>query len=91
MEDIMADNAVINNGMSGKKVSKWSMVIAGFWIAILSLVKAFWFLFALPGQEFGLTMNEIVLSGIMLAAIFTPIYLSVILDKIKEIKIGGDK
>jgi hypothetical protein len=70
-----------------KDVSLSSMIIAGAWIGLLSIVKAFWHLFS--EKEFGLTMDEILLSGVVLAAIFTPVYLSIILDKIRDIKIGG--
>jgi DMSO/TMAO reductase YedYZ heme-binding membrane subunit len=70
-----------------KDVSLSSMIISGVWIALLSLVKAFWHLFS--EEEFGLSMDEILLSGVVLAAIFTPVYLSIVLDKIRDIKIGG--
>jgi hypothetical protein len=43
----------------------------------------------MTAKEFGLSMEEILLSGVVLAAIFTPVYLSIILDKIRDIKIGG--
>jgi hypothetical protein len=33
-------------------------------------------------------MNEVVLSGVIMAAVFSPVYLSIILDKIKDIKVG---
>jgi hypothetical protein len=70
-----------------KDVSLGSMIISGVWIALLSIVKAFWHLFS--EEEFGLTMDEILLSGVVLAAVFTPVYFSIILDKIRDIKIGG--
>lgn len=70
-----------------KDVSLKSMVISGLWIGALSLVKAFWGL--LSEKPFGLDMGEILLSGVVLAAVFTPVYLSIILDKIKDIKLGG--
>ena len=74
---------------SAREISKWSMVVAAGWIGVLSLVKAFWGLFALPGQEFGLSMGDIVLSGITLAGVFTPVYLSILVDKVRDIKVGG--
>jgi hypothetical protein len=72
-----------------KGVSLSSMVVAGVWIATLSLLKAFWHLLA--EKEFGLSMEEILLSGVVLAAVFTPVYLSIILDKIRDIRLGGGK
>lgn len=74
---------------SAKEISKWSMVIAGLWIGLLSLVKAFWGFFEAEAQ-FGLTMDEIIFSGVALAGIFTPVYLSIILEKIKDIRLGGN-
>lgn len=73
--------------MNAKKVSKASMIIGAFWIGTLSLLKAFWGL--LSDVQFGLSMEEIILSGLIIAAIFTPVYLSIILDKIKDIRIGS--
>lgn len=69
--------------MNGKKVSKLSMIIAGAWISVLSIVKGLW------PNVFGLTIDEIIKTGITLAALFSPVYLSIVLDKIKDIKIGG--
>ena len=76
-------------GRGAKDVSLVSMVVAGVWIGALSLLKAFWGL--VTAKDFGLSMEEILLSGVVLAAIFTPVYLSIILDKIRDIKIGGGK
>ena len=73
-------------GPSAKDASLKSMIISAIWIGVLSLAKAFWAL--LSSKAFGLTMNEIILSGIIIAAVFSPVYFSIILDKIKDIKIG---
>ena len=79
--------AVIKETKGGaKEVTLRSMVISAIWIGLLSLVKAFWAFFS--EKAFGLTMNEIVLSGVIMAAIFSPVYLSIVLDKIKDIKVG---
>ena len=79
---------------SPKQISFFAMIISGVWIAILSLVKAFWgvlgvLIAPLKDVHFGLTIGDIAFSGVILAAVFTPIYFSVILDKIKEIKWGN--
>jgi hypothetical protein len=66
-----------------------SMVVAGAWIGALSLLKAFWGL--LTAKEFGLSMEEILMSGVVLVAVFTPVYLSIILDKIRDLRLGGGK
>ena len=68
---------------SAKEISKWSMVIAGVWISVLSIIKG-----VFPGT-FDLTVDEIIKTGVTLAALFSPVYLSIILDKIKDINIGG--
>ena len=69
-----------------KEVTLRSMMVSAIWIGLLSLTKAFWAF--VSEKAFGLTMNEIVLSGIVMAAIFSPVYLSIVLDKIKDIKVG---
>jgi hypothetical protein len=74
------------NGPEAKDVSLKSMIISAVWIGVLSLAKAFWGL--VTEKAFGLSMSEIVLSGVIMAAVFSPVYLSIILDKIKDIKIG---
>ncbi len=73
---------------SAKEISKWSMVVAALWIGILSLVKAAWPALS-AGKEFGLAMGDIILSGLALAAVFSPIYFSIFLEKIRDIKTGG--
>jgi hypothetical protein len=88
----------IKGTRSAKEISKWSMVVAALWIGILSIIKAVWSLFVHPivletgliqaAPEFGLTMNDIIVSGLALAAVFTPIYFSIFLEKIKEIRTG---
>jgi len=89
----------VKSTRSAKEISKWSMVIAAFWIGILSIVKALWYLFAqgtmtadgmmVPAPGFGLSMNDIIISGLALAAVFTPVYFSIFLEKIRDIKTGG--
>ena len=74
------------SGPAAKDVTLKSMIISAVWIGALSLLKAFWGLIA--KTAFGLSMNEIVLSGVIMAAVFSPVYLSIVLDKIKGIKIG---
>ena len=70
-----------------KDVTLRSMVIAAIWIGVLMLARALWP--TILGQEFGLTMKEIVISGFVMSAVFSPVYLSIILDKAKDIKTGG--
>jgi uncharacterized membrane-anchored protein len=72
---------------SAKEVSKWSMIVGAVWIGALSLLKALWAL--ISTAAFGLQMWEIIFSGVVMASIFTPVYFSIILDKIKDIKLCG--
>ncbi|MDR2921966.1 MAG: hypothetical protein LBU85_01335 [Treponema sp.] len=74
------------NAPAAKDVTLKSMIISAAWIGALSLAKAFWGL--ITEKAFGLTMSEIVLSGVIMAAVFSPVYLSIVLDKIKDIKVG---
>jgi DMSO/TMAO reductase YedYZ heme-binding membrane subunit len=73
-------------GPAAKDVSLKSMIISAVWIGALSLLKAFWGL--ISKATFGLSMNEIVLSGVIMAAVFSPVYLAIVLDKIRDIKVG---
>jgi hypothetical protein len=70
---------------SASEISKWSMVVASIWIAGLSLLKAVWPVLSNTG--FGLTMNEILLSGVVLAAV----YLSMWIDKFTAGFKGGNE
>jgi hypothetical protein len=73
-------------GLSAKNVTLKTMIIAAVWIGALSLLKAFWPLFS--EGTFGLDMKEIVLSGAVIAGVFSPVFVSIILDKVKDIKVG---
>jgi len=69
-----------------KDVTLKSVIFAAVWVGTLSLLKAFWGF--ISTKEFGLPMNEIIMSGLVIAAVFSPVYLSIVLDKIKDIKVG---
>jgi ribosomal protein S19 len=78
------DTAELNKKKRGaKSYSLASMIIAGLWIGVLTILKGFKFI------ELDVT-EEIIPSGIMLAGVFSPVYISIILDKIKEIRIGKE-
>lgn len=84
----MSDQTRRGAGASAKEISKWAQVVAALWIGGLSLAKAFWPLLAGPGAAFGLDMGDIVASGAAIAAVFSPVYLSILLDKVRDIKLG---
>jgi hypothetical protein len=63
-----------------KQYSLFAQVFSGLWIAVHTILKGF--------GVTQLDMSDIVYSGIAIAAIFMPVYFSIILDKIKDIKLG---
>ena len=73
-------------GLSAKDVSLKTMIIASVWIGVFTLLKAFWGL--ITGKAFGLSIEEIIISGFAISAVYSPVFLSIIFDKIKEIKIS---
>jgi hypothetical protein len=74
--------AVPANLLSGKTSSKFAQIIAALWIAGWS---AYTFI---SGKDIDIT--DIMLSGVGITAMFLPIYSSILLDKIKNIKFGKD-
>jgi len=67
---------------SAKGSSKVAQIFAALWIAGWSAYK----FISSGGAE--LRVEDIMLSGIGIAATFTPVYFSIILDKIKDIRLG---
>lgn len=65
--------------MKAKSVSLWVIVLAGVWVAALSLVRAVFP--AMTGAELGLGVPEIIATGGFFVVIFTPVYRSIWLDK----------
>lgn len=66
----------------GAKVqSRVAMIFSSVWIATFTVLKGF--------NIVHLELNDIILSGVAITAIWTPTYLSIFLDKIKEIRFGG--
>jgi hypothetical protein len=83
MGEIMGDfNDSLNpSKIEGKEISKKSMIFAAIWISGLTLIKGTLYIF---DKEF-LSVGEIVSSGIAVVAVFSPIVMSVWLEKIKDI------
>ena len=73
--------------VKAKEVSKWSMIVAAIWIGMLSLLRGFSPI--LFNRSFDLSIKEIVTSGVALAVVFSPVYFSIVLDKIKDMKTIG--
>lgn len=67
------------NKKGAKDYSLFSMIFSGVWIITLTLLKGF--------NVIKLSiMEEIIPSGIAIAGVFSPIYFSIFLDKIKDIR-----
>lgn len=62
-----------------KFLSKCSMILAGIWIITLTLLKGF--------NKIDLSITEIIGSGTAIAAVWTPTYFSIFIDKFKEMKL----
>ena len=67
-----------------KDASLWGQIIAAVWIAgwhAAQFVKDIISGTHIDGQD-------IILSGLAIAACFTPVYFNLIMDKVREIKLG---
>jgi hypothetical protein len=84
-EDLMSDLVEQATGISGKQLTKVAMILASVWIAANSIVKG---VLLVLGKNY-LEMSDILLSGIAIASVYSPFYISIILDKWKEIKLAG--
>jgi len=66
--------------VSAKESSKWGQIVAAVWIAG-------WCSFAFISGK-NIEVSDVILSGIGIAAMFIPVYFSIIMDKIKEIRLS---
>lgn len=62
--------------IGAKVLSKSAMIFSSLWIAVLTILKGL--------DKINLTINEIVISGVVITAVWTPTFISIITDKIKE-------
>jgi hypothetical protein len=63
-----------------KRYSLFAQVFSGIWIAVLTILKGLSIL--------TLETQDIIYTGIAIAAIFSPVYFSIFLDKIREIRLA---
>jgi hypothetical protein len=63
-----------------KQYSLSAQIFSGLWIVVLTILKGL--------KVISLDLGDIVYSGIAVAAIFSPVYFSIFLDKIKEIRLA---
>ena len=66
---------------SAKNSSLWAQIIAAIWIAGWSAYK-------FVSNSSAIDMADVMLSGLAIAACFTPVYFSIIMDKVKDIRFG---
>lgn len=62
--------------IGAKVLSKGAMIFSSVWIAVLTILKGL--------DKINLTINEIIVSGVVITAVWTPTFISIITDKIKE-------
>ena len=62
--------------IGAKVLSKGAMIFSSLWIAVLTILKGL--------DKINLTINEIIVSGVVITAVWTPTFSSIIADKIKE-------
>ena len=67
--------------VSGKDSSLWAQIVAAIWIAGWSAYK---FITSAGAIDIG----DVMFSGLGIASCFVPVYFSIIMDKIKDIRIG---
>lgn len=66
-----------------KLCSRLAMVFSSAWIAVLTVCKG--------AKLIDLSIDEIIFSGVAIVGIWCPTFVSVYMDKIKEIREAGKK
>jgi len=82
----MADNTTTEDekGVHAKGASLWGQIAAAVWIGGWNTAQ---FIIDLT-HGVHIDGGEIILSGLAIAACFTPVYFNLIMDKIKDIRLG---
>lgn len=70
--------------LKAKPVSLIGQIVAAVWVAG-------WTTFYMIKNIETISVWDIVISGFAIAACFTPVYFNLIMDKIRDMKIGGEK
>ena len=71
--------------MKAKTTSLWGQIFMALWIAGWSTYK---FIIETRTGNLSFPITDIMLSGVGVAASFSPVYFSIIMDKIKDIRFG---
>lgn len=72
-------------GVKAKGASLWGQIAAAVWVGGWSAAQFIKDLSA--GRP--LDIKTVIISGLAIAACFTPVYFNLLMDKIRDIKIGG--
>ena len=72
-------------GVKAKGASLWGQIAAAVWVGGWSAAQFIKDLSA--GRP--LDIKTVIISGLAIAACFTPVYFNLLMDKIRVIKIGG--
>ncbi len=70
--------------LTAKSLSKAAMICATLWVAVLTIMRGIGLL-----EE--LSETDIIYSGVAMVGFWSPTYLSIWLDKIKQIRFGDEK
>jgi hypothetical protein len=79
-DDEIEDKTKTGGLPCAKTTSKFAQVFAATWIVVLTILKGFGII--------KLPIEEIIYSGVSIAAIFMPVYFLILLEKIRDIRFG---
>ena len=83
----MSEEVKEEKGIKAKSASLWGQIIAAIWIGGWTAAQNIRDIISSNHID----IKEIVFSGLAIAACFTPVYFNLIMDKIKEIRFGGEQ
>ena len=79
------ENKEESKGVKAKGASLWGQIVAAVWVAGWSATE---FIKTLINGGH-LELEDVAKSGLIIAICFSPVYFSILMDKVKEIKLGG--
>lgn len=84
LEDFEEFSAKENKKVGAKEYSLFGQIFAALWIMVWSALKFYKGIASSQTVE----VTDIIYSGIAIAACFSPVYVSILFDKIKAIRFG---
>jgi len=82
MSDTSTGTTPEGKGISAKFSSLIAQIVAAIWITG-------WAAYKFISAPASIDIGDVIFSGVGIAACFTPVYFSIIMDKIKEWKLGA--